>query len=696
MGNNSERILAFSVFLFNTDTGELLRKGKPLRIPTQAAEVLTLLLENKGSMVTREALKARLWPNGEVTDYDQSINRVVSQLRSILGERPDRPSVYIDTLPKRGYRFKPEVTAVPLIPTASLPRVPPETKAPGSLEASVSDDSLAASFQASTPVHVELTVFSPTTEMSALSIDRAGSVEKEIYGETTPPPSRSASRSSRYILAGALALTLASIAAFVFWRHQSSHQPREQQVLTLGLVPFETSGEDAAPLAESFRFDLADTLSQVPGIQIRAAHAFDHLGADEAEARRHAVTLGVSALVFGKFSVQHDRCNLQLELVRSSDGMHLASFQYSGTRDELTTIRDHVQKDVFLWLTPSGSVHGIAKTSTPSPKAYDAYLRGRYDLSQWNDESLRSAIAAFQESLQNEPDYARAYAGEATAYYVLAQHGSMPMPEGLRLAHDNAANAQRLDRSLAEPFAILGQVSLMRDWNFPLAEQQLHHAVELDPDHAMYRQWLAILYGVEGKYDLALQQVDKARAADPSWTPIYMTEIFIAGSAGDFDRANAASLKLDQSKPDWPLAHEQRAMLLWHSDRFVDAIAEWKTAASLEQDSERIQLEDRGLAAFRAGGVPAYAQVRLDAIRTRKGISHEAEDFIPAEWHAYHGDFDLAMSELEDTVKAHSDDALQIASNPAYAKLRDTPRFKQLLKTIGVPLAATQPAKTAS
>jgi tetratricopeptide (TPR) repeat protein len=269
------------------------------------------------------------------------------------------------------------------------------------------------------------------------------------------------------------------------------------------------------------------------------------------------------------------------------------------------------------------------------------------------------------------------------------------MPEGLRLAHDNATKAQRLDRSLAEPFAILGQVSMMRDWNFPLAEEQLHHAVELDPDHAMYRQWLAILYSVEGKYDLALQQIDKAHAADPSWTPIYMTEIFIAGSAGNFERANAASLKLNQNRPDWPLAHEQRAILLWHSDRFVDAIAEWKSAASLEQDIERIQLEDKGLAEFRQGGVAAYAQVRLDAIRTRKGISHESEDFIPAEWHAYHGDLNLAMSELEVTVKAHSDDALQIASNSAYAKLRGTPRFKEVLKTIGVPLAGSQSTKSA-
>jgi len=130
---------------------------------------------------------------------------------------------------------------------------------------------------------------------------------------------------------------------------------------------------------------------------------------------------------------------------------------------------------------------------------------------------------------------------------------------------------------------MLGQAALNRDWNFSLAEQQLHRAIDLDPDHAVYHQWLAILFGLEGKHDLSLKEMDKAHAADPNWPPLYMTDIFLAAIAGNFERANDASDRLLLVMPDWPSRNEQYAMNLWDQGNYSKAIAEWREAAVLER-----------------------------------------------------------------------------------------------------------------
>jgi len=126
-------------------------------------------------------------------------------------------------------------------------------------------------------------------------------------------------------------------------------------------------------------------------------------------------------------------------------------------------------------------------------------------------------------------------------------------------------------------------------------------------------------------------------------------------------------------------------MSLWDQGNYSKAISEWREAAVLEKDADRIQLEDAGAKALRSGGVTAYARLRLHAIADRKGISYEEQDFVPAEWHAYAGEWDLTLAELSRSVTSHSPSALQISTNPAYKPLHDDPRFMSLIKRIGTP-----------
>lgn len=645
----SARAYAFSAFVFDPDSSELIRGTTRFRIPDQEARVLKVFVENPGVVVTREQLRAAFWAH------------------AILRVRTPKAIALIETLPKRGYRFVAPVQqiACEYDPSESPDPLPPDPAVLPPQAASLERD----------PTHSSPGVALALPQSPLPSRTNLTAVPDFIS------PSRVSSPLSRvpyYLSSAAICIALIVV---LFLRDRS---PATTHVISLGIVPMETSGDGVTALAETFRLNLADILSQSPEIETRSVHAFDNIGQDETLALTRARQMNIDVLLFGKFSVENDICHLRLELVRSRDGIHLTSLLYSGSKEQLASISDHVERDIFDHLHPNGKAQAIPKGRPRSAKAYAEYLEGRLYLQQWTNDSLHQAISAFGEALKEDPLYARADAGMASAYFVLSQHSSTGQDAALEQARHFSTSALALDPGLAEAHAILGQTLLARDWNFPLAEQHLYRAIELDPDHAIYHQWLSILLGIERKYDLALKEVDKAHAADPDWPPLYMTEIYLSDSAGQFDRSIRATTLLLQKMPNWSLAHEQCALSDWARGDYEGAIAQWRQAAVLEKDTARIQLEDQGLKAFHRGGVSAVARLRLEAIRTGKGLSHQEQDFLPAEWYAYAGDRHRALDALEAMVKSRAASALQIADDPAYRSMHGEPRYVALVKSIGV------------
>jgi tetratricopeptide (TPR) repeat protein len=142
--------------------------------------------------------------------------------------------------------------------------------------------------------------------------------------------------------------------------------------------------------------------------------------------------------------------------------------------------------------------------------------------------------------------------------------------------------------------------------------------------------------------------------------------------------------------PDWPLAHDQRGWALWYSGRYEEAIAEWRSMALIEKDPARLALEDNGLEAFRRGGVPAYARVRLRAIHSGHAWAHP-NDFELAEWYLNAGDREKSLSEIKEMVDDHDPESLQLAVSPAYTNLHQDPLFLALLSRIGLTLPHNYP-----
>jgi Tfp pilus assembly protein PilF/TolB-like protein len=459
----------------------------------------------------------------------------------------------------------------------------------------------------------------------------------------------------------------------------------------IGIAPFEADGPDAEQLAESFRLDITDAVSQLPAVQVRAAHSFPKGRRDDTGIPGLAHDLQIDTLLFGKVTVQGDDCFIQFELVRGRDATHLASLQYRGTKSELAAIRDKAQRDIFarLALAPNTGqrVHG----NTENPLAYEAYLRARYHLSLWTDESVTQSLQEFESAVTEDPNFAKAYAGMASAYFVLAEHEAKPKPESYRQSKALAEKAVAMDPSLAEAHAMLGQIALNQDWDFQFAEKELRQAVELEPNHAIYHLWFSVLLCVQGRFEESRHQIDLAHAADSFWPPVYMTEIFLAGAARQSTRSIESGKKLIALMPDWPLAYDQLGVTLWYAGRYTEAIDSWRKMARIEKDTARLNLESRGLEAFRHGGVPAYAQVRLEAAKSGIHWAHAENDFDLAEWYVYAGSRERALRALEAKVARHEPGALQIAVNPPFDGLHQDPRFRALIARVGLSLPRSYP-----
>jgi tetratricopeptide (TPR) repeat protein len=279
----------------------------------------------------------------------------------------------------------------------------------------------------------------------------------------------------------------------------------------------------------------------------------------------------------------------------------------------------------------------------------------------------------------------------ASAYFVLAEHEAKPRQESYRKSRELAEKAIAMDPSLAEAHAMLGQIALNQDWTFQVAEKELRQAVELEPNQAIYHLWFSVLLCVEGRFEESLHQIDLAHAADSFWPPVYMTEIFLAGAARQYPRSIDSGKKLITLMPDWPLAYDQLGLTLWYAGRYTEAIDSWRKMASLEKDTARLHLEDRGLEAFRRGGVPAYAQVRIEAAKSGAHWAHAENDFDLAEWYVYAGSREQALAALEAKVSRHDSGALQIAINPPFDDLHQDPRFLALLARVGLSLPRSYP-----
>ena len=626
-----------------------------VRCSVQSARALEILLRHAGEVVTREQLRLELSSDHSHLASDEAINKAVSYLRSTLRDK-SQPPKYIETLPKRGYRFVARVT----------------------LEG---DDSTEVEMSKGAESAADTNL--PVLEVMPLPMEPVVFAE-----EIAEPPQIEASRKVfrwAIVVVCLVAICIASLA----WRWQRQQQRSPQaaagQNLRIGIAPFESTGEGADSLAESFRLDLTDGLAQLPHLRVNAAHG-THVGTDETKAM---LALQADILIFGKLSTSTGPVQLQLELARGNDATHLATFKYKFAPEQLMLLRDQVQKDLLGTFKYSGNGERPAVGSTDDAQAYAISLQARAHLRQWNASSWAQADGEFRKAIQLDSRFARAYSGLAATLIAMAEHNSINAEQNYLQARKMAQKARELDPQSAEGYAELANIAYIHDWDFAGAEAGYRRAIELDPANGQHHIWLADLLCVKGRFAESIREVNLAHRLDPSWKAPYMAAMYIYSTSGEPERSIAVGNELLAADPKAAMIHHQIGWTYWYDGLYERAIEEWRTTARLEEDLDRVQQEDRGLQTLRGGGVKAYAEQRLKVIESGQQWKTANTDLVPSEWFVYAEQKDNAIAALNNQIEHHDRAAREIAVDPAYHDLWGDPRYQMLVKKMGLTLPAT-------
>jgi len=358
--------------------------------------------------------------------------------------------------------------------------------------------------------------------------------------------------------------------------------------------------------------------------------------------------------------------------------------QYKGALQDLLVLEEQIIKETAETLRRRLTRHEeqtLGKQYTQSSKAFQLYIQGRHHWRQRTEEGLKKSVWYFQEAISKDPNYALAYSGLSDAWATLASYGHLSDDEGIPLAKDAAAKALELDDALAEAHASMAAV-YGRTWNGAVAEREFLRAIELNPNYATAHHWYGTFLLAMGKIDEAIRQVKIALILDPLALNVNasLAEFYLMKGETDMALRQARKYEAAPLMQTLILAiYETEKHYSLAIDQFEKAVVA-RGISSQEATRVRIELEK----AFAASGEKGYWTKRVEfALAKRDFIS--SPTFI-AGLYAHLSQTDQVFVWLEKAFQEHDYPLLYIKAEPDFSKLRNDPRFVDLLRRMGLPL----------
>src|SRR5579883_3417232 len=629
ISRRSSRIARFGSFESDLDAGELRKHGHRLKLSEQPFQILAMLLEHPGEIISREQLRQLLWPSDAFVDFDHGLNNAVMRLREVLGDSSNHPR-FIETLPRRGYRF---IAPVELSSPSSSPAVP---------EASVRG--LAPEANASEPIPATVT---PTGATEArFSISRIALL---VAG----------------VLAGSV---LISALAVHYVTGVNAGKNLANRTSSLVVLPLENlSGDkDQDYFADGMTDDLIANLAKIRSLRVVSRSTAMAYKGTHKPLPQIASELNVDAVVEGTVMRVGNRVRITAELVQVSTDQHLWADTYESTIGDVLSLQNRVSfaiaDEIRINLTKEDKER-LARKPFVSPEAYEDYLRGRYYWNKRSYDGFAKSIDYFQQATHRDPQYAMAYAGLADCYGIIGSiiYGAAPSAEAATKAKAAATRALGIDPSLAQAETSLATAQFNYDWDWPGAAEGFKKAMQMDPTYATAFQRYSLYLIAMGRFDESFDQIKKARDFDPSIEQLRDTL--------DMDpNFEWALLVLGQ-------AYEQKG-------QYDKAIEEFRRAVELSNASP-VMLS--GLAhAYAASGNHAEALqllARLQALAKNQYFS----PYYIAMIYLGLGKNDLAIDWLEKAYGDRSNGLVFLKVEPALDPLRTNPRFVALQAKMNFP-----------
>jgi TolB-like protein/DNA-binding winged helix-turn-helix (wHTH) protein/Flp pilus assembly protein TadD len=637
-------IMRFGTFEVCIQSGEVRKSGLRIKVQQQPLKLLELLLERPGEVINREELRSRVWPDESFGDFDQALNIAIGKLRGALGDSAENPR-FIETLPKRGYRFIADVSVVDADARPKRPE-PAAGNLPGPERKSEPRDK----FQGA--------------GLTATSKRPLASVPRVIV---------------------ALVLVLILLILSVWLSRSRGRAPTG--IRSLAVLPLENLSGDASQnyFADGMTDELITDLAQISALRVISRTSVMAYKGARKPLPQIARELNVDAVIEGSVLRSGDRVRITAQLIEASADRHLWSQSYEGElRDTLalqSRVASAIADQIRINLTPQEQA-ALKNVRVVNPEAYESYLKGRYFWNKRTADGLKAALAYFQQAIEEDPKYAQAYSGLADTYALLGdwQYAVMTPEQAFPKAKAAAIKALELDSTLGEAHNSLAFVLDAFDWDLDAAGKEFRRAIELNPGYATAHHWYAWHLSLLGRFDEAIAEMRKAENLDPLSLIINADVAELLVIAHHYDESIAQSRKTIEMDPNFALAHNQLAQAYLQKHLYGEAVAELRRAVQLSGGSPTIIAN---LArAYVASGQRSEAIKLLNDLKNRSSHGYSNGSEI-ATIYASLGDTDQAMNWLEKSYEERFNPGVLL--RPGFDPLRSDPRFQGLVHRVGLP-----------
>jgi len=639
---------------FHIDTRErlLLRNGEPVPLPPKVYDTLLALVESSGHIIEKEKLMKIVWPDTFVEDANLTVN--ISALRKALGEGVSEHQ-YIETVPRRGYRFVSPVTGVNKESAdlfAEEPGNPPaiiEEKGKVETEEKQSRDSK----NLSSPPVVSVTLprhrhFSPTVAGVSL------------------------------LLVGLIAL------AYYTWTKQAAPELKVRSIAVLPFKPLVADSRDE-PLEMGMCDALITRLSGLNQLVVRPTSSvvmYNKPGQDPLAAGRE---LGVDALLDGYVQRSGDKIRVTVQLLNITDGKHLWSGQFNENFTDIFAVEDSISRqmvDALLLKLTGEEQQQVTRHHTENVEAYEFYLKGRYFLDKRTSEGVKKSIQYFQQATEKDSKYTLAFAALAEAYVIFAVRADMLPQDSYQKAKTAALRALEIDDTNAEAHMALAHVRCWYEWDWSGAESEFKRAIQLSLNTPIETQYYASYLITMGRYQEAVSEIKQAQRLAPLSLNINVQVARILYFAREYDEAIEQCRKTLELEPDYGGARFFLARIYKQKGMYQEALAEFEKTKNLLGDNAEVM--------SLIGYTYAVSGRRVEAQKVLQKLQVQSNQNYVSPYHmaiiyAGLGERDKAFNWLGKAYEDREGRLTILKVVPEFDSLRSDPRFAELMRRIGLP-----------
>jgi TolB-like protein/DNA-binding winged helix-turn-helix (wHTH) protein/Flp pilus assembly protein TadD len=622
----------FDAFEADLCSGELRKHGLKIKLHDQPFQILALLLEHPGEIVTRAGLQGKLWPADTFVDFDVGLNSAIKRLRDALGDTAEEPR-YVETVPRRGYRF---IATLESISSAPLDEFTVQTE------------------RATAQLPGTLTPHRPTKVWVA-----AGA------------------------LGGILAVLVGLNIGGLTQRFHKTGAP--SRIQSLAVLPLENMSGDPHQeyFADGMTEALITDLGKIGGLRVISRTSAMHYKGTRMTLPEIGRELNVDAVVEGAVLRSGNQVRITAQLIEASSDRHLWAESYERDLRDVLSLQSEVARDIaseiLVKLTPQEKAR-LATSRPIDPEAQEAFMKGRYELNRDTSESLEKSLGYFQQAIQKDPNFAQAWAGLSDVYFTLGIYGQWPRQASELKQEEAATKAVELDGTLSDAHVSLADATG--------SGEEMQRAILLDPNnaraHLYHGRWLL----VHGQTDEAIAEVKRALQLDPLNSPLKTNAGVSLYYAGRYDEAMEQFQQVSDPDLNSGRRHRFLAEIYERKGMQKEAAAEYVTALKFggEEDlAARVQRRYVSSGYPEAKKTLLWGEIREGEKRAKGGTLPDNAVWIAGDYSIL-GEKDKAFEWLDKAFHEKSRGIRLIKLDDRFSNIHSDPRFKDLLRRMGIPL----------